>query len=94
MTDKRHEALWAACKKLPLDYTPYGKLKRWEDPKKVPYYPDCSGGCRFFLPLHNQGEADADWGVCANPKSHRYGLLTFEHQGCLEFRDKPRSKGD
>jgi len=26
-----------------------------------------------------------DWGVCANPKSPRAGLLTFEHQGCPEF---------
>jgi len=26
-----------------------------------------------------------DWGVCANPKSPRAGLLTFEHQGCPAF---------
>jgi hypothetical protein len=29
----------------------------------------------------------ADWGICANPKSHRCGLLTFEHQGCLAFEE-------
>jgi len=28
------------------------------------------------------GFSSYDWGVCINPKSHRYGLLTFEHQGC------------
>ena len=28
-----------------------------------------------------------DWGVCANVKSPRKGLLTFEHQGCKEFEE-------
>jgi hypothetical protein len=44
---------------------------------------DCSCGCRHFLPL--QGQLGHDWGVCANSKSPRAGLLTFEHQGCAEF---------
>ena len=26
-----------------------------------------------------------DWGVCTNQRSHRCGLLTFEHQGCPAF---------
>lgn len=26
-----------------------------------------------------------DWGVRDNPRSHRAGLLIFEHQGCAEF---------
>jgi hypothetical protein len=34
-----------------------------------------------------------DWGVCVNPKSHRCGLLTFEHQGCPEF-EYDEERGD
>ena len=32
-----------------------------------------------------KGELGNDWGVCSNRNSHRYGLLTFEHQGCQKF---------
>jgi hypothetical protein len=48
----------------------------------------------FILRLHGVltrdnhtliGPASLDWGVCGNPRSHRAGLLTFEHQGCGEF---------
>ncbi len=59
------------------DYEPYGQLDR------VPWRGDCSAGCRWFCPL--QGKWRLDWGVCANPRSHRAGLVTFEHQGCPEF---------
>ncbi len=31
------------------------------------------------------GDLGMDWGVCANPRSPRAGLLTFEHQGCEFF---------
>lgn len=87
--DARHLALWDACLKKPEDYTPYGQLERWADPKAA--YPDCSCGCKFFAPLHDgpedeEGWADADWGVCTNSRSHRVGLLTFEHQGCQAFK--------
>jgi hypothetical protein len=93
MARRRDEPLWQACKRLPQDYTPYGESPRWADPDAP--YPDCSSGCRFFVPLHvRAGEcsvrpdyegADLDWGVCINPASHRCGLLTFEHQGCERF---------
>ena len=48
---------------------------------------DCSGGCmKFYALQHRDGEwLGYDWGVCANPKSHRCGLLTNEHQGCAHF---------
>lgn len=63
------------------DYQPWGKVKRWENEDQG--YPDCSMGCKYYLKL--QGNFGNDWGVCSNIKSHRCGLLTFEHQGCLEF---------
>lgn len=76
-----HEHLLNVCKYLPEDYTPYGLLQRWEHDDQD--YPDCSCGCRWYAKL--AGELGYDWGVCTNPKSHRIGLLTFEHQGCLQF---------
>ncbi len=70
-----HEALWEVVKKLPTDFEPYGVRERLSE--------DCSSGCSWFhLLAGNRGQ---DWGVCANPKSPRAGLLTFEHQGCPEF---------
>lgn len=68
------------------DYRPWGGVVRWEDPEET--YPDCSQGCAFFYKLATRGKVALgnDWGVCANPKSHRCGLLTFEHQGCGEFQ--------
>ena len=70
--------------KLPSDYSDYGgEIKRWE--KENETYPDCSSGCKWFAKLEN--ELGMDWGVCANRKSPRKGLLTFEHQagkGCFE----------
>ena len=55
---------------LPQDYTTDGN-------------PDCSGGCKWFVELEEP--LGADWGVCSNRRSHRAGLLTFEHQGCEAF---------
>jgi hypothetical protein len=73
-----HEFLLEHVIYLDEDYVPYGKAMRI----KV----DCSSNCKWYLPL--QGHLSFDWGVCANPKSHRCGLLTFEHQGCNKFQEK------
>jgi hypothetical protein len=73
--DPMHERLHALVKDLPTDFEPYGERERDG--------PDCSCGCRWFLPL--EGKLGMDWGVCANTRSPRAGMLTFEHQGCLEF---------
>lgn len=72
-----HSALLKVLKILPTDYEEYGgEIKRWSDPEKD--YPDCSRGCKHFVPL--EGELKYDWGVCAKPNSPRSGLLTWEHQ--------------
>jgi hypothetical protein len=76
-----HERLLKLVKRLPSDFQPYGKRDRDAD-----YGADCSCGCRFFLPL--EGALGCDWGVCANPRGPRRGLLTFEHMGCKAFRGK------
>jgi len=73
-----HEELWRIVKKLPSDFEPWGQRDRDAD-----YGPDCSCGCIHFVKL--EGKLGFDWGVCANPKSPRAGLLTFEHMGCKEF---------
>ena len=74
-----HEALWAVAKKLPTDFEPYGKRRRGDGT----IHSDCSGNCRWFHVL--AGMRGQDWGICANPKSPRAGLLTFEHMGCPEY---------
>jgi hypothetical protein len=79
-----HQKVWDACRKLPEDYEPYGQSSR-EDGDI--WHSDCSCGCRFYLPL--EGKLGFDWGVCRNPASHRCGLLTFEHQGCVHFEQEP-----
>lgn len=73
-----HDHLWTLCRKLPSDFAPYGERDRDTA--------DCSCGCRHFIPL--AGELGNDWGICANPKSPRAGLLTFEHQGCPQFESE------
>jgi hypothetical protein len=90
--DSRHASLQAACRILPTDYTEYGgDAVRWELPEDGD--PDCSCGCRWFVPLHDPahgGGPDGDWGVCANAASPRCGLLTWEHQagrGCFESEE-------
>lgn len=77
---KMHEHLCGIVKNLPSDFEPYGARSRTED-----CGPDCSCGCKHFLPL--KGRHGLDWGICANPASPRVSLLTFEHQGCLEFEE-------
>jgi hypothetical protein len=81
MSDLRHEPLRVIVKRFPSDFEPWGERSRSEDSG-----PDCSCGCRWFIPLA-QG-LRYDWGVCHNPKSPRCGLLTFEHQGCREFEEE------
>ena len=82
-----HYHLFTILKKLPSDYSDYGgNIKRWE--KENESYPDCSCGCKHFVPL--EGSLGYDWGVCANPNSPRVGLLTWEHQAgyeCFEQGD-------
>ncbi len=69
--------LFEVLKILPTDYEDYGgEVKRWADPKKD--YPDCSRGCKYFVPLN--GDLKYDWGVCSNKNAPRAGLLTWEHQ--------------
>lgn len=70
-----HEHLVSIMRCLPEDYEPYGEAERDGG--------DCSSGCRWYAKL--AGTLGYDWGVCANPASHRCGLLTFEHQGCAHF---------
>jgi len=57
----------------------------WANSSKE-YAFDCSCGCRWFIPL--EAPMGADWGVCSCRKSPRAGLLTFEHQGCDEFKSE------
>jgi len=85
--DRLHELLLKLCKPLPTDFEPWGNRSREED-----WGPDCSCGCRHFLEL--EWPLGADWGVCANPKSPRAGMLTFEHQGCREFEEDERIDED
>jgi hypothetical protein len=73
-----HEALWRVAKRLPSDFQPYGKRKRSDLSPG-----DCSSNCRWFHKV--AGMRGLDWGVCANPKSPRAGLLTFEHMGCPRY---------
>jgi hypothetical protein len=81
------EKLWDILVRLPTDYSNYGgQVERWADESKS--YPDCSSGCKHFVPL--VGELGFDWGVCGKKGSPRAGLLTWEHQagfGCFESED-------
>jgi hypothetical protein len=82
VTDPRHEPLLQVLKRLPSDFEPYGERPR--------HGPDCSWGCRWFIPLEHG--LRYDWGVCHNPRSPRSGLLTFEHQGCAEFEEEEEAR--
>lgn len=75
-----HEILISICKRLPEDYPPWGTTGR---ERGETWLADCSTGCRHYVPL--KGRLGYDWGVCTNPRSHRVGLLTFEHQGCEQY---------
>ena len=71
-----NDPLFLILQRRDEDYSDYGGLiERWKDDSP---YPDCSCGCKWFLPL--EGDYGSDWGVCGNPFGHRAGLLTFEHQ--------------
>jgi hypothetical protein len=77
---------------LPTDYKTYGgQVLRWEDDELS--YPDCSGGCKHFLPLSEP--YSMDWGVCCKLGAPRCGLLTWEHQaglGCFEAEDANKAE--
>jgi hypothetical protein len=76
MTDPRHEPLHEIVKKLPSDFEPWGERSREED-----WGPDCSCGCRWYVPL--EPDLQYDWGICYSAQSPRCGLLT--NQGCRKF---------
>lgn len=90
-----HELLWSVCKQLPGDYKPWGEVERDDPTAPGGSWADCSCGCRHYLVLADVGEQhiSLDWGVCTNPKSHRCGLLTFEHQGCPAFEYDEEEEG-
>jgi hypothetical protein len=83
MAELTHEQLWQVCQLKPGDYEPYGKHNRLTATRPAEIASDWSGGCKRYHTLSSP--ASRDWGVCGNPRSHRAGLLTFEHQGCSEF---------
>jgi hypothetical protein len=89
--DQIHDHLFKILIRKPSDYSDYGgEIKRWE--KESETYPDCSCGCKYFVPL--EGNLGYDWGVCANPDSKRVGLLTWEHQAgfdCFVEEDNEHS---
>ena len=74
----------------PEDYMPWGDKKRWSEPEKL--HNDCSQCCKWAIPLEDL--IGADWVVCCNKKSHRAGLLTFEHQGCEHWEMDERLEAD
>jgi hypothetical protein len=75
MSIELHKRLWLVCQNKE-DYLSGKDTNNHE-------LPDCSSGCRWFVPLEGQG--GFDWGVCSCSKSPRAGLLTFEHMGCKEY---------
>lgn len=81
---KAHRRLMVIVRRMPEDYQPYGVIDR----NALDRAPDCSMGCKHALPLPDP--LGADWVVCTNEKSHRVGLLTFEHQGCPQFEPETR----
>ena len=78
---RTHEHLLAITRKTLWDYEPYGTISR----DKPEYKGDCSCGCKHYTLL--KGELGSDWGVCTNTASNRCALLTFKHQGCLNFEE-------
>jgi hypothetical protein len=70
-----HDHLMSICRHLSTDYIPFGERERGGL--------FCSSGCIHFIKL--PGKPGMEWGVCSNPASPRSGLLTHEHQGCLQF---------
>lgn len=92
MTTNAPKQLFACLQVLPTDYDAYGgKVNRWADPAVD--YPDCSCGCRYFIPLTDPYAHD--WGVCSKAGAPRAGLLTWEHQagfGCFVAADEDAGK--
>ena len=84
-----HDHLFACLTRLPNDYDPYGYLDRNNTNGKndhASWGADCSCGCKWYLGVTDtKGEIIGNWGVCTNARSHRCGLLTWEHQGCPQF---------
>lgn len=78
--DFTHQDFLAVNRRLPEDYAPYGENDR--NAEGATWTADCSSGCRFAAWVYG------DWLVCTNPQSHRAGLLTFEHQGCPQFKSE------
>ena len=64
---------------MPSRFEPYGARSR-----DTGWGADCSCDGRWYLPL--AGDLATDWDVCSNPASPRAGPLTWEYQGCPEFR--------
>lgn len=89
---KRHLALRQLVKTDPRDYQDWGLRVR--EQIDGGFLQDCSAGCKHACLL--DGDLGADWLVCGNPKSHRAGLLTFEHQGCDKFErdEEPDDEDD
>lgn len=73
-----HQLLIGRMLRLHTDFQPYGSREREG--------PDCSCGCKYFKVLDDD-DLRYDWGVCVNPESPRFTLLTFEHQGCEWYED-------
>lgn len=85
------DALLGAVKMLPSDFEPFGERKQQGS---KPWDGWCSLGCAHFAALGRglgwlgQG-LGPEWGVCANPASPRFGLLTFHQQGCPQYEHEP-----
>ena len=77
-----HKHLLEIVKVLPTDYSPWGKVEKWQNEQR---YPDCSCSCKHFVPLKDG--LGFDWGVCTKINSPRAGLLTFEHQAGFDCHE-------
>jgi hypothetical protein len=80
-----HAHLLAIVFRRSSDFESLGERSRAKD-----WAPDCSCGCRFFIP--RAGNLGKDWGVCINTRSPRCALLTFEHQGCGAFEEEAETE--
>ena len=87
MSEITHDHLHSIKHEMPGDYKPYGDVDYDEATARPEGACQCSCGCLHYAAL--AGRLGADWGVCTNPESHRVGLLTFEHQGCLHYEYDP-----
>ena len=67
-----HVVLWSVCR----------RTKKYDYGKQ---YKDQCESCMWYKRL--AGRSGDDWGMCANKRSSRHGLLTFEHMGCKHFQE-------